>query len=268
MLIRTADAVVGVSSNIGDDGGENPAFNVLQGRLRLLDQENARLTSNLCAHVKGESVMRTINEAKAASAAAAAAAAAALSVPLFRLAAPPSLEPDAPSSSTGRAAVEARRNTPHASDDDPTRANARAAISAKTPLFVAAQLGGKSALLERIALSALPLSPLQSPIAIILRSPLASGVAADLSALGFPPPPPPPSGWRWRTPELDAPVGAAVRRAPPYAPLSPSASRARHWLARRRDLAEKGTSSASSSSSYPRFLASAQTDMPGHLLSQ
>ena len=63
MLIRTADAVVGVSSNIGDDGGENPAFNVLQGRLRVLDQENARLTSNLCAHVKGESVMRTINEA-------------------------------------------------------------------------------------------------------------------------------------------------------------------------------------------------------------
>ena len=221
MLIRTADAVVGVSSNIGDDGGENPAFNVLQGRLRLLDQENARLTSNLCAHVKGESVMRTINEAKAASAAAAAAAAAALSVPLFRLAAPPSLEPDAPSSSTGRAAVEARRNTPHASDDDPIRANARAAISAKTPLFVAAQLGGKSALLERIALSALPLSPLQSPVASSARlRPLASGVAADLSALGVAAA----AASEWvevADAELDAPVGAAVRRAPPYAPLMP-----------------------------------------------
>ena len=218
MLIRTADAVVGVSSNIGDDGGENPAFNVLQGRLRVLDQENARLTSNLCAHVKGESVMRTINEAKAASAAAAAAAAAALSVPLFRLAPPPSLEPDAPSSSAGRAAVEARRNTLHASDDDPLRANVRAAISAKTPLFVAAQLGGKSALLERIALSALPLSPLQSPIA--RPRPLAAGVPAELSAADLAAA----AASEWvevADAELDAPVGAAVRRAPPYAPLMP-----------------------------------------------
>ena len=217
MLIRTADAVVGVSSNIGDDGGENPAFNVLQGRLRLLDQENARLTSNLCAHVKGESVMRTINEAKAASAAAAAAAAAALSVPLFRLAAPPSLDPDAPSS-TGRAAVESRPNTLHASDDDPIRANVRAAISAKTPLFVAAQLGGKSALLERIALSALPLSPLQSPIA--RPRPLAAGVPAELSAADLAAA----AASEWvevADAELDAPVGAAVRRAPPYAPLMP-----------------------------------------------
>ena len=96
------------------------------------------------------------------------------------------------------------------------------AISAKTPLFVAAQLGGKSALLERIALSALPLSPLQSPIASSARlRPLASGVAADLSALGVAAADAASEWVEVADAELDAPVGAAVRRAPPYAPLMP-----------------------------------------------
>ena len=196
---------------------------------------------------QGESVMRT-TEAKAASAGRAAAA---LSVPLpswrrrrrstptrrRRAAAPPS--------NLVEARPRERRRSP---PGDAARRSRRRRLSSR-----------RSSAASRRSSSASPSPPSRSrpcsrPSRGRARSPPASrrAVGRRLAAAAA-------SEWvEVADAELDAPVGAAVRRAPPYAPLMPSAPRAR-----RRDLAN-GT--------LPRLhLLRIHTlphkHIPGHLLS-